>query len=134
MGKYKICFQIISDMETTIQHVITLTKQKEAKVSLWKKFISWTDRQEEYRMAWTAITILGHGCFFTIVTLITVIFSGNNFIFWPIAAAAMGIPLVANLAAMPTRITIPLLFFSVLIDLGVIISCIAIGDFTSIYR
>ncbi len=121
-------------METTIQHVLSLTEKKASKVSLWKRLINWAEGQEENRLLWTAITIMGHGCFFTIMTLITIIFTGNHFIFWPIAAAAMGIPLVANLAAMPTKITIPLLFLSILIDLGVIVSCIAIGDFASIYR
>jgi hypothetical protein len=121
-------------METTMQHVFTLTEKKAAKLSLWKRLINWAEGQEENRLLWTAITIMGHGCFFTIVTLFAVIFTGNNFIFWPIAAAAMGMPLVANLAAMPTKITIPLLFFSVLIDLGVIITCIVTGEYQSIYR
>jgi len=122
-------------METTFQHVITLTEKRSTRISLWKRFIAWTEEQEENRFLWSAIAILGHGCFFTIMTLFAVIFSGNHFIFWPIAAAAMGMPLVANLAAMPTKITIPLLFLSLLIDLGIIISCIAIGfDFNSIYR
>lgn len=121
-------------METTIQHVISLSEKRSGRVSLWKKFITWSDGQEENRLLWTAITIMGHGCFFTIMTLFAVIFTGNNFIFWPITAAAMGIPLVANLAAMPTKITIPLLFFSVLIDLVVIITCIVTGDYQSIYR
>jgi hypothetical protein len=39
----------------------------------------------------------------------------------------MGITLVTNLAAMPTKITIPVFFLSVLVDLVIIASCIAIG-------
>jgi hypothetical protein len=35
--------------------------------------------------------------------------------------------LVTNLAAMPTKITIPVFVLSVLIDIAVIISCFAIG-------
>jgi hypothetical protein len=40
---------------------------------------------------------------------------------------SMGMALVTNLAAMPTKITIPIFVLSVLIDLAVIISCFAIG-------
>jgi hypothetical protein len=39
----------------------------------------------------------------------------------------MGACLVVNLAALPTKITIPVFFISVLIDLVIIISCIVIG-------
>jgi hypothetical protein len=121
-------------MQATVQHLTTtLPKQRTlSHVSLWKRFIEWAKGQEKNRLLWSAVTILGHGCFFTIMTLIAVIFTGNNFIFWPIAATAMGIPLVANLAAMPTKVTIPLLLFSILIDLGVIITCIITGDYQSI--
>jgi len=35
--------------------------------------------------------------------------------------------LVANLAAMPTKITIPIFALSILIDIGVFIACAVIG-------
>ena len=41
--------------------------------------------------------------------------------YWGMAIGAMAIALVANLAAMPTKITIPVFFFSVLIDIVVIV-------------
>jgi hypothetical protein len=37
---------------------------------------------------------------------------------------AMGIALVTNLAAMPTKVTIPAFLFSVLIDITVIAACV----------
>ncbi|MCY7312016.1 MAG: hypothetical protein LH619_14665, partial [Chitinophagaceae bacterium] len=77
----------------------------------------------------------GHGCFFTIVTVATILLTGNNFIFWPFAIAAMTIPLIVNLAALPTKITIPVLFFSVLVDLMIIALCISNGfDLAASYR
>jgi hypothetical protein len=39
----------------------------------------------------------------------------------------MGMTVITNLAAMPTRITIPVFFFSVLLDLVIIITCLVIG-------
>ena len=39
----------------------------------------------------------------------------------------MAMALVTNLAAMPTKVTIPIFFLSVLIDIAVIASCLAIA-------
>ena len=98
-----------------------------SKVSYWKKFITWCDGQEKYRFGWLAATLTIHGCILTIITAFAILLAGNNFIFWPFAIGAMGMTLVVNLAAMPTKITIPVFFFSVLIDLVIIISCLITG-------
>jgi len=123
-------------METSIQHAYSPSYSKiNAKRSLWKKFIDWSDRQEENRFGWTAFSIAGHGCAFTIVTVAIILSTGNNFVFWPFAIAAMAIPLIANLAALPTKITIPILFFSVLMDLVIIGLCLVNGfDLAATYR
>ena len=115
-------------METIAKHLFahplsTVTHN----VSAWKKFITWCEGQEKYRLGWLATALGLHGCVLTIFTMFAVVLAGNHFIFWPFVIGAMGITLVANLAAMPTKITIPVFFFSVLIDLIIIISCIAIG-------
>ena len=116
----------IIDMETTIKNLYAHSVDSTT-VSPWKKFISWCDSQEKYRLGWLAAAITLHGCVLTIFTMFVVIFVGNHFIFWPFIIGGMGITLVVNLAAMPTKITIPVFFFSVLMDLLIIISCIAIG-------
>ena len=116
----------IIDMETTLKHVYAL-QQDDTKVSVWKKFINWCNSQEQYRLGWLAAAITLHGCVLTIFTMFAVVLAGNHFIFWPFIIGGMGITLIVNLAAMPTKITIPVFFFSVLVDLMIIISCIAIG-------
>lgn len=88
----------------------------------WKKFIAWCDSQEEYRFGWLAAIVAGHGCIITPIVLLVIILSGNSFILWPLAILAMAAPLVANLAAMPTKITIPVFFASLLLDIGIIIT------------
>jgi hypothetical protein len=98
-----------------------------SRVSLWKKFITWADKQEENRFLWLTIGIAGHGFVFTIFTVMMIILTGNHFIFWPFAIAAMGMCLISNLAALPTKITIPVLFFSVLIDVVIIALCLVNG-------
>ncbi len=123
-------------MQPTLQHPYARSYQNtEAKTSVWKRFINWADKQEENRFGWVAFSISGHGCLFTILTAAAVLFTGNHFIFWPFIIGAMAIPLIANLAAMPTRITIPILFFSVLIDVAIIVLCLANGfDAGAAYR
>lgn len=99
-------------------------------ISLWEKFIAWCESQEKYRFGWLAFSFTLHGCVLTIFTMFAIILSGNHFIFWPFAIAAMGMTVITNLAAMPTRITLPVFFFSVLIDLVIIASCAALGFHT----
>jgi hypothetical protein len=50
-------------------------------------------------------------------------FTGNNLYLFVLATAAMGMTLVTNLAALPTKITLPVFVLSILIDLGIVISC-----------
>lgn len=113
------------DMETTVKHVYAHPIQR-SKLSVWKKFITWCEGQEKFHFGWLAAALTIHGCVLTILTLFAIVLAGNHFIFWPFAIGAMGITLIVNLAAMPTKITIPVFFFSVLVDLLIILSCIAI--------
>ena len=123
-------------MQTILQKTHYPTyKRQVSPVSLWKKFIGWTDKQEENRMLWAAIGIAGHGCAFTILTLLAILFTGNHFIFWPFAIGAMAMTVVVNLAALPARITIPVFFLSLIIDAVIIAMCIANGfDIAATYR
>lgn len=93
---------------------------KEKTQSIFSQFITWCKGQESYRFAWLAAIIFIHGCVLTPITVLSVALSSNNIIYWVAAMSAMGMALVSNLAAMPTKITIPVFFLSVLIDLVII--------------
>ncbi len=97
------------------------------KSTLVQRFFNWCEGQEKNRLGWLAGILTGHGCFITPLVLLVVVSTGNNFIYWPLIIAAMGMCLVTNLAAMPTRVTIPVFFLSLLIDLGIVISCVAVA-------
>lgn len=114
-------------METLQQPYIATGFQIEKKESVIKRFMNWCGSQEEYRIGWLAIIVGGHGCFITPFTLLFVMLAGNSPVFWGIAIAAMAMPLVTNLAALPTRITIPVFLLSLFMDAVVIINCIALG-------
>lgn len=103
-------------------------------VSLVKRFFDWCKGQEENRLLWLGVALAGHGCIITPLTVMAVLLAGTNMFLFILAIVAMGMALVTNLAAMPTRITLPVLFLSILIDLAIVISCIAIGfDITTTY-
>lgn len=102
--------------------------------SLWTKFINWCAAQEERRYLWLGLAIGGHGCVFTILTVLAIMLAGNPIILWPFALGAMATCLIVNLAALPTKITIPVFFASLLIDVAIIGFCVAQGlSFSNIY-
>ncbi|HMC99003.1 MAG TPA: hypothetical protein VKH37_02590 [Ferruginibacter sp.] len=103
----------------------TATHTKRHSVSLWTQFINYATNQQPNRMLWLAIGLVGHGCIFTVATLAVVVLTGNVFALYAIACFPMGLVLVVNLAALPTKIIIPVFFLSILIDIGVIIAAIA---------
>ena len=111
----------------TVQQPYKAIYVSQRKRSLLTRFILWCKLQEKYRLGWGAVIIAIHGCFLTPLTLLAIIPAGNSMLFWSMAIAAMGMALVTNLAALPTKITIPIFFLSIIIDLVVIGNCIAIG-------
>ena len=96
--------------------------------------MTWCTNQQENRLLWLGIALTGHGCIITPLTIMAVLLAGTNLFLFILALVAMGLSLVTNLAALPTRITIPVFVLSILIDLVVIASCVIIGfDITSTY-
>ncbi len=95
-------------------------------VPVYKRFINWCAAQEENRLAWVAAIIFSHGCIITPLTLLFVMLSGNSFVFWPFVIGAMGASLIANLAAMPTKWTLPVYFLGILVDIVIILQCIGV--------
>ena len=73
---------------------------------------------------WLAFGVLGHGTLFTIATMAVVLMTGPVFPLLAITCFSMVAVLIVNLAAMPTKITIPVFALSLLVDLAVIITAI----------
>jgi hypothetical protein len=122
-------------METTINQTISASyADTTSKVSLFKRFMNYCKGQENNRLLWLGIALAAHGCVLTPITLMAVLMAGTNMALFMLALIAMGLSVVTNLAAMPTRVTIPVFVFSILIDIAVIIAAIAIGfDITTTY-
>ena len=115
-------------METTYNQTSTVNyKTSVSKKGSFSKLILWCDGQETYRFGWLGAIIAFHGCVLTPITLFAVILSGSNIWLFSAAIVAMGMSLVTNLAAMPTKITIPVFFLSIIIDIVIISMCIVSG-------
>ena len=107
-------------MQTIHQTYAPAYNPASTKQSLFSQFITWCKGQEQYRFGWLAVIIAGHGCVLTPVTLLAIVLSGNSIVLWMACMGAMAAALITNLAAMPTKITIPVFLLTVLIDLTII--------------
>jgi hypothetical protein len=115
-------------MQTILQHPVSATYTRtQNKTSVFRRFFSWCQAEEKNRFGWLALILAVHGCALTPLTIFAIVMSGNNIFLWVTAIAAMGLSLVTNLSAMPTRITIPAFFISVLIDAAVLSVCLSAG-------
>ena len=89
--------------------------------SLLMKFFRWADEQQFERLLWLGFTFMFHSCVLTPLTVMAALTSGSDF--WVVIGAVLSISIVVitSLAALPTRITIPVFFLSVVIDLVLIV-------------
>jgi hypothetical protein len=112
-------------MQTTVHQSTINTTYNESfsQPSIWTKFMAFCQSQEHNRLMWVGIALAAHGCALTPITVMITFFTGFNFVLFMTAMVAMGIALVTNLAAMPTKVTIPAFALSVLIDISIVAYC-----------
>lgn len=91
------------------------------RISLFTRFINWCDLQESNRFLWLGIAFMGSIGMVLPLTLVTVLLTSQNFILLAIAAIANVPVLTINLAAQPTKVTLPFLFSAWLINFSVIV-------------
>ena len=91
------------------------------KPNVLKRFFRWCNEQEKYRFLWLGISLFGHIGMVLPLTLLSILFvAGNNFNLW-IIACAVNVPVLAlNLAAQPPRVTLPVMFMSLLANIVII--------------
>lgn len=116
------------------QTISTPYTDTKTSASVFSRFFKWSADQQHNRLLWLGIALTGHGCIITPLTIMAVLLAGTNLFLFILALVAMMMSLVTNLAAMPTRVTIPVFVLSILIDLAIVISCVFIGfDITKTY-
>jgi hypothetical protein len=102
-------------------------QQSTFRIPFISNFLTWSKNQEENRILWVCISLAGHGCVLTPLTVLAVAFAGMSMTLFMLALIAMALSLVTNLAAMPTKVTIPALALSIVIDIAVVIACFFSG-------
>jgi hypothetical protein len=123
VGRNNFALQITNIMATTtFQPSVTSTyAPAETKSSLLKGLWNWCADQNKNRLLWLGVILAGHGCILTPLTAMVVLGLGAPFYLIMATIVAMAMALVTNLAAMPTKYTLPVFFLSVLIDLVVVV-------------
>lgn len=100
--------------------------ERTASASIFKKFMQWCEGQQTNRLLWIGVILAAHGCILTPLTVMVVFLGGTaNIALVVTAIAAMGLALVTNLAALPTKITIPAFALSIIVDIAIIAITIA---------
>jgi len=94
---------------------------REQRQSALSRFFSWADAQQESRFIWLGVALTSHASLFTPLTVMAILLTSNSFPLLMVALGAMGLALVTNLAALPTKITIPAFFLSIIIDITVLL-------------
>ena len=103
-----------------------------AQVNPFSRLINWCEGQQSSRILWLVIAFLLQIGMALPCTLAAILFWGNNsFPLW-IFACVINVPVLAiNLAAQPTKTTIPALFFAWTVDLMIILYCASLFFFHS---
>ncbi len=95
---------------------------------LFTKFFAWCEQQESNRFFWLGITIFAQIGSILPITILTILYLGNNSVFLWIAALSVNVPsLILGLAAAKTKITLPVFFFSLFAQLLIVMYCVAIS-------
>ncbi len=102
-----------------IEHSYTVSSSK---TSLFRRFINWCGTQEENRFMWLAGSLVLYGCVLSPITVFAVFLAGNGMLLWALTIGSMAVVLISHLAALPTRITIPIFFAGVLVNAAVILT------------
>ena len=90
-----------------------------------QKFIHWAAGLQEQRLPILAGMLTVHGCITVPVTMVLMHFAGLEMFQFSLVIIATFSILVTNLAALPTKITVPTFIMANIVHLGVILVSIA---------
>lgn len=85
-----------------------------------QRFLQFAEKQQPNRFGWLAFALFAQGCLLAPVTILAIIHNGNSPGLWMACVLTFVVTEVTNLAAMPTKITIPIFFAGAIMDLFLI--------------
>ena len=87
------------------------------------RFFQWAANQDaDYHIAWAGGSMIVMAAVFFPLTMSVILFNGASFALMVAAISALALVIVMNLAALPTRYTIPGLLAGILINAGAIVT------------
>jgi len=111
-----------------VQNLSRATAYSHKKENYLTRFLTWCKAQETDKFLWLALTFFAQIGLALPVTAFSIVFlGGNNYLLWIIICAVNVPTLVLNLAALPTKITLPFLFFAWVTELVIILYCAGLG-------
>jgi len=84
------------------------------------RFSAWLNREEKNRIAWVGISITAMAAVFFPLTMSAILYNGAVFKLIIGAMVSLSLVVITNLAALPTKYTIPAFFLGVGIDIVLI--------------
>ncbi|HEY8733389.1 MAG TPA: hypothetical protein VIL90_02410 [Puia sp.] len=99
-----------------------LTLNKKSKSIFLVRFLNWSKEEEKNRIAWVGISITIMTAIFFPVTMVAILLHGASFKLIIIAMFSLILVVIPNLAALPTRITIPAFSIGMLLDILLVIA------------
>jgi hypothetical protein len=118
------CGLKLNNMSTTISHAQGVAAYRPAagNPSFIERFVDWATKEDvKHHIGWVGFSIIAMTAVFFPVTMAAILFNGASFGLIVAAMVPLVLVFVTNLAALPTRYTIPFFFVGVLAELIIIV-------------
>jgi hypothetical protein len=90
--------------------------------NLLTRFLAWTKKEEKNHIAWVGISITAMSAVFFPITMSAILFNGAIFKLIIGAIFSLALVVIASLAALPTKYTIPAFLTGIIIDIVLIMA------------
>lgn len=95
---------------------------KDIQYTFFDRFLDWTKKEEKNHIAWVGISITAMSAVFFPVTMSAILYNGAVFKLIIGAMISLALVVISNLAALPTKYTIPAFLLGIVIDFALIIA------------
>lgn len=111
----------LTKIQPTPEYFSSTDSKKKKALSSLQRFLNFAENQQPNNYGWLAFSLFFQGCVMAPLTILAIVLNGNNFALWIPCITAIAAIEIVSLSAMPTKITIPVLFAGILTDVIVVI-------------
>jgi hypothetical protein len=110
-------------MNTTTYHpVYNHEKTENHSGSIVTSFFQWSEKEEKNRIAWLGVSVMLMTAIFFPVTMVAILIHGGSFKLIIGAMFSLILVVIPNLAALPTKYTIPAFFAGMVLDIFLVVA------------